>query len=172
MITNNFFQSLVIHRFQNQSQLMIIFATRGQRINRKHMAKKIEILKILSKTYLMYLKRKLKTCRNQIQVEKVWFFLKKINLTNFFDFFAFGVHMVKILFFSIFEIFQFFFWKMASMGPIECWKEQSHEIWAYFGHPPWSCQGLFTWMGTKCPFPCSIRLSWVRIPHYEGFELG
>ena len=51
---------------------MIIFTIRCQQmkliINGKYVAKKI---KILSKTYVMYLKRKLRTRRNQIQVEKV-----------------------------------------------------------------------------------------------------
>ena len=47
---------------------------------------------------------------------------------------------------------------MASMGPIECWKDQSHEIWAHLGHQPWGYEGLFTCVGTKCPFPCSIGL--------------
>ena len=67
--------------------------------------------------------------------------------------------MVKILFF-FFQFFQFFnfFWKMASMGPIECWKEQSHKIWAHLRHPLLSYNGLFTCAGTKCQPPCSIGL--------------
>ena len=54
---------------------MTISAASGQRmkvvINGNFIAKKKENLKILSKTDVMYLKRKLRTCRIQIQVEKV-----------------------------------------------------------------------------------------------------
>ena len=53
---------------------MIIFAARGQRmkvlLDGKFIAKK-ENLKILSKIDVIYLKRKLRTCRIQIQVEIV-----------------------------------------------------------------------------------------------------
>ena len=55
--------------------LMIAFATRGQRmkvvLDGKFIAKKNENLKILSKIDVIYLKRKLRTCRIQIQVEIV-----------------------------------------------------------------------------------------------------
>ena len=51
---------------------MTIFVTRGQGMklimNGKSIAKK---MKILSKTHVMYLQRKPKTCKNQIQAEKV-----------------------------------------------------------------------------------------------------
>ena len=54
---------------------MTIFVARGQGMklimNGKSIPKKMKILKILSKTHVMYLKRKFKTCKNQIQVEKV-----------------------------------------------------------------------------------------------------
>ena len=53
---------------------MATFAARGQGMNLvidgNFIAKK-ENLKILRKTDVMYLKRKLKTCRIQIHVEKV-----------------------------------------------------------------------------------------------------
>ena len=52
---------------------MIAFATRGQRMkvvwDGKFIAKKNENLKIFSKTDVIYLKSKLRTCRIQIQIE-------------------------------------------------------------------------------------------------------
>ena len=48
---------------------------------------------------------------------------------------------------------------MASMGPIECWKEQSHEIWALLELPLRIHNGLSTCAGTKCPPSCSIGLT-------------
>ena len=67
--------SLAVHRNQKQSHLMTISVTRVQGMklimNGKSIAKKMKILKILSKTHVMYLKRKPKTFKNQIQEEKV-----------------------------------------------------------------------------------------------------
>ena len=55
--------------------MMTIFAARGLRmkvvIDGNFIAKNNEKLKKLSKTDIMYLKRKLRTCRIQIQDEKV-----------------------------------------------------------------------------------------------------
>ena len=51
---------------------------------------KNENLKILSKTNVIYLKRKLKTCRIQIQVEIVSFFGKETNNFIFLIFFPKG----------------------------------------------------------------------------------
>ena len=53
---------------------------------------------------------------------------------------------------------------MASMGHIKGWEEQSHEIWAYLGHPQWIHEGLSTGAGTKCPPSCSIGL---KHPFYQ-----
>ena len=47
-------------------------------------------MKILTKTPVIYLKRKLRTCRIQIQIEKVWFIAKKIEKKNFQIFFFKG----------------------------------------------------------------------------------
>ena len=114
----------------------------------------------------MYLKRKLRTCRNQIQVEKVWFFWKKSIFLIFFYFFALWCRNGKISFYQIFKISKTFFKKVTSMGTVECWKEQNHEIWAHLRHPPWSYEGLFTCVGTKCPFPCRLnRLCLDSSPH-------
>ena len=77
-------------------------------------------MKILRKTDVIYLKRKLRTCRIQIQVEIVYFFIKKQKILIFSIFFPkggpFGVKTVKI-FFSIFKNFITFFSKIALMGP-------------------------------------------------------
>ena len=55
--------------------MMTIFATRGQRmkvvIDGNFIAKEVKKMKILRKTDIIYLKRKLRTCRIQIQVEIV-----------------------------------------------------------------------------------------------------
>ena len=80
---------------------MTILAVRGGGKNLvidRNFIVKNENLKILTKTHFIYLKRKLKTCRIQIQVEKVYFFLKK----------PFGV-VTEFFFFSIFQNFQSFF---------------------------------------------------------------
>ena len=54
---------------------MTVFAPTGRGkmmlIDKNFIAKKTTILKILSKTHVMYLKRQPRTCRIQIQVEKV-----------------------------------------------------------------------------------------------------
>ena len=48
---------------------------------------------------------------------------------------------------------------MASMGPIEGWKKQSHEIWTHLGYPPRNHKGSPKCACTKCPPPCSIGLT-------------
>ena len=87
---------------------------------------------ILSYKSVMYLKRKLRTCRIQIQVEKVWFFGKKPKFLDFWIFFPkggpFGVETVNF-FFSIFQNFITLFSKIASLGPNRYWNKQSHEFW-------------------------------------------
>ena len=79
-------------------------------IDRNFIGKKTKNLKILTKTCVMYLKRKLKTYRNQIHVERVGFVLKKA-ISYFFDIFSRGFGAVKFDFCQIFQFFQFFFQK-------------------------------------------------------------
>ena len=65
---------------------MIFLAVGGCKKNLvidKNSTVKNEKLKILTKTHVIYLKRKLRTCKMQIQVEKVWFVTKKMELFNF-----------------------------------------------------------------------------------------
>ena len=113
------------------------FATRAGgktlRIDEKFLIKKNENFKIFRKIYGMYIKTKQKTRRIQIPVQKVWFW-KKNQFFDVFQFFFLGVAASKFNF-SIFQDFKNFFWKMTLMGPLECWKKQCHEKWAYLGHP-------------------------------------
>ena len=79
MVLNTKFWSFPVHTYQKQSFLMIILAMRGQGKNLvidRNSIVKSEILKILTKTHVIYLKRKLRTSRIQIQAEKVQFFAK------------------------------------------------------------------------------------------------
>ena len=86
MVLNAKFWSFPIHTYQKQPFLMIILAVRGRGknlvIDRNSIVKN-ENLKILTKTHVIYLKRKLRTCKMQIQVEKVWFVTKKMEKINF-----------------------------------------------------------------------------------------
>ena len=82
----------------------------------------------------MHIKTKQTTCRIQIQVQKVWFW-KKNSIFWLFPIFFPWSHRVKFLFFNFSRFQKKFFFEMASMGPLECWKKQSHEKWAHLGHP-------------------------------------
>ena len=86
MILNAKFWSLPIHTHQKQPFLMIILVVRGRRKNLvidRNSIVKIENLKNFTKTHVIYLKRKLRTYKMQIQVEKVWFVTKKMEKINF-----------------------------------------------------------------------------------------
>ena len=48
---------------------------------------------------------------------------------------------------------------MDLLGPVGYWKEQSHEKWAHFTHPPKIHGRKTTGGGTLCPPPCGIGLS-------------
>ena len=69
------FWSLAVHRYPKQPPRVIIFAALGPGmklvIDENFLAKKNENLKFFCKTYVIYIKRKLRTCRIQIQEEKV-----------------------------------------------------------------------------------------------------
>ena len=74
------------------------------------LVKKYENLKNFCKTYVIYIKRKLRTCRIQIQIEKVWFFFKGGTLwcrndqKNFLQFFKFSKKNFEIFFPNFFAI--------------------------------------------------------------------
>ena len=69
--------------------------------------------------YVIYIKRKLRTCRIQIQDEKVWFFEKKHKFWNFSDFDPkggpFGLKAKNSLFLN-FQTFQIFYLKNGLKG--------------------------------------------------------
>ena len=74
MVLNAKFWSFPIHTYQKQPFLMIILAVRGRGknlvIDRNSIVKN-ENLKILTKTHVIYLKKKLRTFKFQIKVEKI-----------------------------------------------------------------------------------------------------
>ena len=96
------------YRYHIKSLLKIFLAARGRWIrvviDKKSYSKKIENSKILSKMYVMSIKRKLWTCRIQIQIEKVWFW--KPSFIRFFTFLFKGVSVQNFFFFLIFKIFK------------------------------------------------------------------
>ena len=106
----------------------------------------------------MYIKKKLGTCRVQIQDEKVWVLKKKPTFKNFPIFFQ--KFQSKKIFFPDFSKFPnlFFFWKMALTGPLEYWRAQSHEIWAHLGGLPRSLERLSTYPCIMCPPPMWYRI--------------
>ena len=132
------FWSLAVHRYPKQPPRVIIFAAIGPGmklvIAENFSAKKNENLKFFCKTYVIYIKRKLRTCGIQIQEEKVWFMSKKLK-KNFFSIFFLCQNGQKIFFFSIFSKFSNFFLKNGPRGPRKFEKKQSHEIWAYLERP-------------------------------------
>ena len=151
MITNIFFfWSLAVNRYQKQSHLMTIFVARGQGMklimNGKSIAKKMKILKILSKTHVMYLKRKPKTCKNQIQVEKVWFFWKN-------QFFRLWCLKGKNFLFLIFRNFQNSFLKNGFHGTYWMLKGKKSRNLSSFVASTVESQGIVYKCGHKVPAP-------------------
>ena len=74
MVLNAEFWSFPIHTYQKQPSMMIFLAMRGCRKNLvvdRNFIVKNEKLQILTKTHVIYIKRKLRTYKMQIQVEKV-----------------------------------------------------------------------------------------------------
>ena len=86
------------------------------------------------------------------------------------------ISLRKIGFFSIFSNFATKFWwtkclqrrisekiekkipKIELLGPVECWKEQSHEKWTHLSHSPRSDGRSSAWGGSSSPPPCRIGL--------------
>ena len=93
--------------YQKQPFLMIILAVRGRGknlvIDRNSIVKN-ENLKILTKTHVIYLKRKLRTCTIKIQPEKVIFLPKKIFFLNFLIFHLMLEDPPKFLTFNFLEV--------------------------------------------------------------------
>ena len=110
------FWSLAVHRYPKQPPRVIIFAAMGPGmklvIAENFLAKKNENFKFFYQTYVIYIKRKLRTCRIHIQEEKVWFIFKKEEKNFFFDFFPMSAQSKKF-FFKFFQNFQILFPKMV-----------------------------------------------------------
>ena len=112
------------------------------------------------KNWKFWAKPKLRTSKESLEHVEFRFRYKKFDFSeknifsNFWFFFQRWDPLVsecKIFLFQFFQIFKKNFWKMASMGLIECWMKQSHEIWTHLGHPPRSDMGSSTCAGTKSP---------------------
>ena len=130
------FWSLAVHRYPKQPPRVIIFAAMGPGmklvIDGNFLAGKNENLKFFCKTYVIYIKRKLRTCRIQIQEEKVWFSFKKEKKYIFLNFF-WCQNGQKKFFFRFFRNFQLFFWKMPQgvLGNVKRNKVMKYElIWS------------------------------------------
>ena len=147
---------MAFQKYQKQPSQYYTFDARARRITKvgdeKFSRKKKSKLKILSYINVIYLKRKLRTCTIQIQVEKVQFPAK----TNIFsDFFNFRVIFEAGKNFKTYIISNFFIRikKMASLGPHKCWGDQSHKVRASLEQPPESHARLPTSGGTLCSPP-------------------
>ena len=157
---------MAFQKYQKQPSQYYILDVRACRITKvgdeKFSRKKKSKLKILSYINVIYLKRKLRTCTIQIQVEKVQFPAKKNIFSDFFNF--------RVIFeagknFKTYIISNFFIRikKMASLGPHKCWGDQSHKVRASLEQPPESHTRLPTRGGTLCPPPCRIGLKLAKI---------
>ena len=173
MVLNTKFWSLPVHSYQKQSFLMIILAVRGQGKNLvfdRNFIVKNENLKILTKTHVIYLKRKLRTCKMQIQVEKVWFVTKKMEKFNFekknFKGGTLWCRNGRKFFFPFFKISKFFFekwlqWDVANVDRNKVMKfelissihweiTRDHLPGGFGGPPPPPCRiGLINGEGRK-----------------------
>ena len=78
MVLNAKFWFLAIHRYQKQPPMMTIFAVIGRGMKLVINIARNENSKILSKTCVMYLKRKLRTF-SILSMQKNYVFLKKVN---------------------------------------------------------------------------------------------
>ena len=159
MVLNAKFWSFPIHTYQKQPFLMIILAVRGRGknlvIDRNSIVKN-ENFEIFTKTHVIYIKRKLRTCKMQIQVEKVWSVTKKLEKISFEKKIFKGGDPLKSerskKKISVFQIFKIFFlkngfngtWQMLietkswNLSSFRASTEKSREINCQggFGEPP------------------------------------
>ena len=157
------FWSLAVHRYPKQPPRVIILAAMGPGmklvIDGNFLAEKNENLKFFCKTYVIYIKRKLRTCRIQIQEEKVWFLFKK-EKNIFFWIFSDVRTVKKNFFFRFFQNFQNFFWKMAQgiLGNVKRNKVMKYEL--IMGIlPEVTLDHLYVHVDSIPPPPCRIGLS-------------
>ena len=118
-------------------------------------------MKILRKADIIYLKRKLRTCRIQIQVEIVWFFGKETKNFIFLIFFPkggpFGVETVKMVFFN-FSKFHNFFSQNNFTGTKQILKQTKSWILVTPVIKLWKCQTVLGCSGPKGPPSVGIGL--------------
>ena len=113
-----------------------------------------EKIKILRKTDIIHLKRKLRTCRIQIQVETVWFFGKETKNFIFLIFFPkggpFGVETVKMVFFN-FSKFHNFFSQNSFTGTKQILKQTKSWILVTPVIKLWKCHPILGCSGPNRP---------------------
>ena len=135
------FWSLAVHRYPIKPHFLSIFKARGPGmkliIDGNFIAKKMKIYKNFWKIYVIYIKRKLRTCRIQIQDEKVWFFEKNPQILKFFRFWSKGGTLwsrsEKFTFFKFSKFSEFFFekWPQGVLGNVKRNKVMKYElIWS------------------------------------------
>ena len=154
MVLKAKFWSFPIHTYQKQPFLMIILAVRGRGknlvIDRNSIVKN-ENLKIFTKTHVIYLKRKLRTCKMQIQVEKVWFVTKKMERFNFEKFQRpFDVGTVQNIFLPFIKISKFFL-KNGFNGTCKMLKGTKSWNMSLFGASTMDSRGIVYMCGHKVP---------------------
>ena len=130
-------------------------------ISRQFLTPKISNFQILSYRNVMYLKRKLRTCRIQIQEEKVGFFWKNWIFFRFLRISRQNFRGPSVFEAKFFKNLKKKIWKMALLGPVDCWKEQSHEKSAHLMHCPKSHGQKTARGGSLNPSPCRIGLKQV-----------
>ena len=132
------FWSLAVHKLQKQHPLMTNFATKNEKIkssiNENFTAKKMKISKFWGKYMICISKQSKQHVEFRFRLKKCDFEKKNNFFFTFSGFFSWS-HRVKFLFFNFSRFQKKIFFEMASMGPLECWKKQSHEKRAHLGHP-------------------------------------
>ena len=164
MVLNTKFWSLPVHTYQKQTFLMIILAMRGQGknlvIDRNSIVKKRKF-EILTKTHVIYIKRKLRTCKIQIQVEKVWFVTKKLEKNNFQNFFFKGGTLwCRNGWKTFFWFFKFskFFLKNGLNGMWQMLRQTKSWNMSSIGACTEALREICLQGGPLDPFPCRIGL--------------
>ena len=119
-------------------------------------------MKILRKTDVIHLKRKLRTCRIQIQVEIVWIFGKYTKNLIFSIFFQRGDPLVskrsKCFFFNVSKFHNFFF-QNSFTGTKQILKQTKSWILVTPVIKLWKCQTVLGCSGPKGPPSVGIGLS-------------
>ena len=108
-IVCNFFDFLLSIDTMNNSLWTIILAiltVKGSMQKMKNIKHKQAKFEILRKMIAIYIKSKLRTCKIQIQKQKVWFFAKKRKKNWIFEFFFLWCQYCQKIFFWFFKNFK------------------------------------------------------------------